>query len=62
MYTEKKRCKYCEGKLGLLVAHHWGFRFCSRRHRDMYVDRFWQEVLRYKQFLEWLHNRPPSTP
>ena len=32
------RCAYCQGKLGLLVSRHWDLRFCSRSHKELYLN------------------------
>ena len=32
------RCAYCQGRLGLLVSRHWDLRFCSRYHKELYLN------------------------
>jgi len=37
MAKSPPRCAYCQGRLGLLVSHHWSLRFCSRHHKELYL-------------------------
>jgi hypothetical protein len=55
------RCAYCHGKLGMLVAHHWGLQFCSRQHKEAFLreQHEWRDHLR--RWLSYLGLAPPET-
>jgi hypothetical protein len=60
---EKKlppRCAFCHGKLGLLVAHYWGLRFCSRHHKEAYLKEQREHRDHYRRWLGYLSDAPPK--
>jgi hypothetical protein len=65
MQNERKspllRCAYCHGKLGLLVSHHWGLRFCSRRHKEEYLRAQQEHRDHHHRWLGYLSKSPPET-
>ena len=53
-----RRCAYCQGKLGLLVSHHWGLRFCSRQHKEAYLKEQWEHRNRHQRWIGYLTKTP----
>jgi hypothetical protein len=38
----------------MLVSHHWNLRFCSRRHKELYLKQDEQHRKRMKSWREFL--------
>lgn len=55
---DRKRCKSCLGKLGLVAHNCNGYRFCCLSCKSAYQKQ-WQEDSRIWQMLQWQHLKPP---
>ena len=45
----------------MLVSRHWDLRFCSRDHKELYLNQALQRSKYVKQWLGYLGPTPPKT-